>query len=100
MIPLGVFIVLLFLFSLISRRSLKTIITAPILFTAVGILMVVAVPDSTDINIQDKTFLVISEITLALVLFADATHINLRKVMRPYWPPSWRPPMPAWALRL
>jgi len=88
MIVLGVFVLLLFFFSLVSKRSRSTIITAPMLFTGAGVLLSILLPQYTDINIKDKAFLVVSEITLALVLFADATHIDPRKVIREYLIPS------------
>ena len=39
MTPLVVFVSLLFLFSLVSRRLEQTIVTAPIVFTVAGMLM-------------------------------------------------------------
>jgi NhaP-type Na+/H+ or K+/H+ antiporter len=53
-----------------------------------GILTFLVEPDPSRVVIKDKTALVVGEITLALVLFADATHINLRRVMRQYQLPS------------
>ena len=41
MILIVVFILLLFLYSLLSRRLERTVVTAPIIFTAAGILLVV-----------------------------------------------------------
>ena len=39
MIPLAFFVSLLFLYSLLSRRLERTIVTAPIVFTVAGMLM-------------------------------------------------------------
>ncbi|MGD9094157.1 MAG: cation:proton antiporter, partial [Anaerolineales bacterium] len=88
MVLLGIFLAAVFIYSLVSKRVQHTILTAPILFTAMGILTFLVEPDPSRVVIKDKTALVVGEITLALVLFADATHINLRRVMRQYQLPS------------
>jgi NhaP-type Na+/H+ or K+/H+ antiporter len=88
MILLGIFLTVVFLFSLISRRAQKTILTAPIVFTLAGMFAYLVVPETSRSTINHKTVLVIGEITLALVLFSDATKINIRQVMREYQLPS------------
>ncbi|MCJ7537659.1 MAG: cation:proton antiporter [Anaerolineales bacterium] len=88
MILLGIFLTVLFLFSLISKRARATVITAPIVFTIAGMLGFFVLPEASQSPVNNKTVLVIGEITLALVLFSDASRINLRKVMREYQLPS------------
>ena len=88
MILLGIFLAVLFLFSLISKRVQNTVITAPIIFTLAGFLGVLVLRDSAAATVNNKTVLIIGEISLALVLFSDATHIRLRQVMREYQLPS------------
>jgi NhaP-type Na+/H+ or K+/H+ antiporter len=88
MILLGIFLVVLFLFSLVSKRSQKTVITAPIVFTLAGMLGYLLLPEKSQSPVDNKTVLVIGEITLALVLFSDASRIKLRQVMREYLVPS------------
>ena len=88
MILLGIFLTLLFFYSLISRRARQMIISAPMLFTAVGIGIVLLSPEVFKIRFDDKVFLVVGEITLALVIFSDATQINLQRVLREYQIPS------------
>jgi len=88
MIVLGLFCALLFGYSLISKRARNMIITAPMIFTAAGIAIVFLSPKLFDGDFDEKAFLVVGEISLALVLFSDATHINLRRVMREYQIPS------------
>jgi NhaP-type Na+/H+ or K+/H+ antiporter len=88
MILLGIFLAVVFVYSLASKRARNTVLTAPILFTAVGIMAFLVLPDPSQAVIDDKTALVVGEITLALVLFADATHINLRRVMRQHQLPG------------
>ena len=82
MILLGVFLILVFLYSLVSERALKTIITAPIIFTTAGLIMAFSLPELAEVQVENKTILVIGEISLAVVLFADATRISLGKVRR------------------
>ena len=82
MILLGVFLILVFLYSLISERALKTIVTAPIVFTTAGLIMAFSLPELAEVEVENKTILVIGEIALAVVLFADATRISLSKVRR------------------
>jgi NhaP-type Na+/H+ or K+/H+ antiporter len=88
MILLGIFLTVVYLFSLISKRAQKTILTAPIVFTLAGIFAYLVLPDTSQATINNKAVLVIGEITLALVLFSDALRINLRRVMREYQLPS------------
>ena len=82
MILLGVFLILIFLYSLVSERALKTIVTAPIVFTTAGLIMAFSLPELSQVEVKNKTILVIGDIALAVVLFSDATRISLRKVRR------------------
>ena len=88
MILIGIFLMVVYLFSLISKRAQKTILTAPIVFTLAGMFAYLVLPETSQATINNKTILVIGEITLALVLFSDALRINLRRVMREYQLPS------------
>lgn len=74
----AVFVVLIFLYSLVSRRLERTIITAPILFTASGLLIFLMPPWLSALELNRKAFLLIAEIGLVLTLFTDASHINLQ----------------------
>lgn len=88
MILLGIFLTVLFFFSLISKRARTTVITAPIVFTIAGMLGFLILPQSSKSVVDNHTVLAIGEVTLALVLFSDASRINVRKVMREYQLPS------------
>jgi NhaP-type Na+/H+ or K+/H+ antiporter len=79
---LGIFIVLVFAFSLISKRIEKTVLTAPLLFTLAGMLAYWFRPWSTAMQVKNEIILATAEITLALLLFTDATHLNLRKLLK------------------
>ena len=88
MILLGIFLSVVFLYSMISKRAQKTVITAPIIFTLAGMFGYLVLPETSQATINNKTVLVIGEITLVLVLFSDALRINLRRVLREYQLPS------------
>jgi sodium/hydrogen antiporter len=79
MVILTAFVVLVFFCSLVSRRLEHTVITAPIVFTAAGMLLVLAIP-GLRVDMQRETFLKLAEIGLVMLLFADAAHINLHTV--------------------
>ena len=82
MISLAVFLVLIFLFSLVSRGAERIGLTGPVVFTIGGILVFFAQPNTVALEITNPFILLVAEITLVVVLFSDATRLNLRKVMR------------------
>ena len=82
MTPIAIFIILVFLFTLISKRIEKTILTAPMVFTLGGIGVYLILPRLAEWEIHNETVLLIAELTLALLLFTDATHIDLRKMLK------------------
>ena len=69
-----------FFYSLVSRRLEKTVITAPILFTAAGILLALAGLSIHELDIEREGLLKLAEVGLVMLLFTDATHINLKKL--------------------
>lgn len=82
MTPIGIFIILIFLFTLVSKRIEKTILTAPMFFTLAGIGIYLLLPKIANWEIHNDFILLIAELTLAILLFTDATHIDLRKLLR------------------
>jgi NhaP-type Na+/H+ or K+/H+ antiporter len=74
----AVFLALVFMYSLASRRLKRTVITAPIIFTAAGLLTFLAPPWLSTLDLDRAAVLLIAEIGLVLTLFTDATHINLQ----------------------
>jgi sodium/hydrogen antiporter len=78
MIIIVVFILLLFLYSLFSRRLEETVITAPIIFTAAGILLVVAHPGIDMPGLEREGLLKLAEVGLVMLLFTDASHVDLK----------------------
>jgi sodium/hydrogen antiporter len=77
MVTIAIFVVVVFLYSLVSRRLEHTVITAPIVFTSAGMLLILAISGLHEVNIKRDTFLELAEIGLVMLLFADATRINL-----------------------
>ena len=77
MILAVIFILLIFFYSIISRVLGRTIITGPILFTTAGILVPLFSPISLEIKESLKFLLFIAEMGLVLLLFTDASKINL-----------------------
>jgi NhaP-type Na+/H+ or K+/H+ antiporter len=80
--PIAIFILLIFFFSLISKRIEKTILTAPIIFTVAGMGVYLISPRLAELEFHNHTVLLIAELTLALLLFTDATRIELRKLRK------------------
>jgi NhaP-type Na+/H+ or K+/H+ antiporter len=72
---IAVFVSLVFLYSLVSRRLERTALTAPIVFTAAGMLifLVLGLPEW-----ERELFLRLAEIGLVLVLFTDASRTDLQ----------------------
>jgi len=78
MIIISTFVLLVLLFSLVSRRLEQTVITPPILFTAAGVVLVLLVPEMREIQVKRESFLHLAEMGLVMLLFTDATHIHLK----------------------
>jgi len=81
MILSTIFITLVFLYSLVSRRLERTVITAPIVFTAVGLLISLTPPWVSGLGLDRKALLLTAEIGLVMTLFTDAAHID-RSVLK------------------
>ncbi|MFC2053753.1 cation:proton antiporter [Chloroflexota bacterium] len=82
MIISAVFLLLIFIIGLISRRLERTVITGPIIFTIAGMMLFFAAPVVVEKEGRTEAILLISEIALVLVLFTDATRIGLRAVTK------------------
>jgi NhaP-type Na+/H+ or K+/H+ antiporter len=78
MLAVGVFLILLFFISLISRRLERSIITAPIVFTLGGMILVWTQLVEPERLAESHMALLLGEITLVMLLFTDATRIKLR----------------------
>jgi NhaP-type Na+/H+ or K+/H+ antiporter len=78
MLTISVFVFLAFLYSVVSRRLESTVITAPIVFVSAGIILTLALPGLRETNVEKESFLTLAEIGLVMLLFTDATHVNLK----------------------
>jgi NhaP-type Na+/H+ or K+/H+ antiporter len=72
-----IFISLVFFYSLVSKRLERTVITGPIVFTIAGILVPLFLPNLRELETDHKALLFIAEMGLVLLLFTDASKINL-----------------------
>ncbi len=77
MTPLLVFLAVLFLFSVASRRLERTVITAPIVFTLAGMLMFPSLAGILKAGGTPDILLHLAEIGLVLLLFTDASRTDL-----------------------
>lgn len=70
------FVALVFVYSLVSRRLERTVITAPILFTALGALMSFSHEALSELALDRKDLLLIAELGLVMTLFTDASRVR------------------------
>jgi sodium/hydrogen antiporter len=75
---IAIFIALMFFYSLMSGRLERTVVTAPMLFTAAGMLMVLFLPELRERKGSLDVFLQVAEVGLVLLLFTDASRTGLR----------------------
>jgi sodium/hydrogen antiporter len=69
-------------FALYSRRFESGIVTLPLFFTALGLIIGGDVLGLTDLDMSAEVLHVLAELTLILVLFNDASRIDLRTLAR------------------
>ena len=74
MIVIAILAALIFIYSLLSHRLERTILTGPMIFTAAGILLYLAMPDQLAAPLEVKPVLQLMEIALAVVLEEDPHH--------------------------
>jgi NhaP-type Na+/H+ or K+/H+ antiporter len=79
---IGLLAAVLFAYSLLSRRLEPLLISAPMFFVAAGILLGPDVTGATDVELTSETGLLLAEIALVIVLFADASRIELGTLSR------------------
>src|SRR5208282_6049523 len=77
MIPLALFVSLLFVYSLVSRRLARTIVTTPMVFTVAGMLTFPALQGILRAGFTANVALRLAEVGLVMLLFTDSSHINL-----------------------
>jgi NhaP-type Na+/H+ or K+/H+ antiporter len=67
---------LFFLYAVVSKRLSTTIVTGPMLFVTVGLIIGSSGAGVLDVEIDQEGITLLFEATLAVVLFSDATAIN------------------------
>ena len=72
-----IFVALLLLYALLSQRIERTPLTAPIVFTACGMLLSPSWTRITGAGLSSSMFLRLAEIGLVLLLFTDASRTDL-----------------------
>lgn len=68
------------LFSLVSARLRQSVVTAPMVFVSFGLLMGDAGFHLLEFPLAHETIYFLAELTLVIVLFADASRIDLRQL--------------------
>ena len=75
---LAILIALIFFHGLVSGRLERTLVTSPIVFTAVGMAVFFCVPELRERQANRELWLRIAEASLVLLLFTDASRTNLQ----------------------
>lgn len=75
-------------YAMVSERSSMSPITAPMVFTTIGIICGIGGLGWFDLDIEGETIAILVEATLVLVLFTDAVDIDLRVLRRESGTPS------------
>jgi len=78
-----VFILIVYVYSLLSRRLDETILTIPLVFTISGIMLALVLPGQVGREVGGNIWLVLAEITYAIMIFNGATRVNLRAMRSP-----------------
>jgi NhaP-type Na+/H+ or K+/H+ antiporter len=73
-----IFLVLILLYSLVSGRIERSVLTAPIVFTAAGMLVLFALPALRGHQANMEVFMKVAEAGLVLLLFTDASRTDLQ----------------------
>ena len=76
MVLTAAFVVLVFLYSLVSQRLQRTAITAPVLFTCAGAATILLPDVARELVVDREVLLLIAELGLVMLLFTDASRIN------------------------
>lgn len=77
-LPVVIFLVLVFAFAATSRALRRVDVSAPMAFVAAGALVSVVLPDLEEVATEGLTLL--TEVTLALILFHDAAQVRPRQI--------------------
>jgi NhaP-type Na+/H+ or K+/H+ antiporter len=75
---IATFVAAVFAYSLVSRRLERTVLTAPILFTAAGALLAFSTNALNAAELDRHGLLLVAELGLVMLLFTDASRVSLR----------------------
>lgn len=67
-------------YSLFSKRLARTVLTLPILFTGLGLMLSVPLAAAVQSGVAEEGKVILAEVTLILVLFADASHVRFGRL--------------------
>jgi sodium/hydrogen antiporter len=76
MVLTAVFVVLVFLYSLVSQRLQRTVLTASMLFTSAGAATILLPDVARELVVDREVLLLIAELGLVMLLFTDASRIK------------------------
>ncbi len=71
-------------YSLFTKAINRTVLTLPMIFTIIGLLMSEPIEMLAPTEVLDGTKRLVAEITLILVLFADASHVRFARLKKNY----------------
>lgn len=71
-------------FGLVSQRIEKSVVTPPMVFTTFGLLLSPQLLGLLNVNLNSEIIRLFAELTLVLVLFTDASRINLKLLFQEY----------------
>lgn len=80
MTPILVFLGVVFLYGMVSRRLQSTLFTGPIVFCAAGLICGAVIAAESRLDFDLDLLLWPAKLALALVLFTDATHVRVRRL--------------------
>ena len=83
-----VFVLFILVFGLFAKRLEKTAISGPFLAVIVGLLAGPLVLDLIDLKLGIENYRIVAELTLALVLFTDASNTDIRILVKNVTIPS------------
>ena len=66
----------------ISQRIQGTIITLPIIYTVLGLILSSRALGIIELDLEDELIRIIAEVTLIFVLASDASRIDVRRLIR------------------
>lgn len=75
-------------FSLLSKRIDRSVVTLPMVFTVLGFLLSEPLAHNTDASTLRDGKRLLAEITLVLVLFADASHVRFHQLAQNWQIPA------------